>query len=400
MSRVLFINGNAYGHINPTLPLVKELQARGEEIVYYSTADFKERIEEHGAAFADYGEVLGRFLRNFKPSGNHPFYTLIEFMLQMDEAVIPIILEREKGKQYDYLIHDSMFGGGSILARLLGLPAVCSCSSFAMNRLPVPPHMVESGFHPQMDCFIKQAESFGKTFGVGTPGALDVFFKREKLNIVYTSKYFQPESGAFDDSFKFVGPSISQRNEPADFSLEYPDGRRVIYVSLGTINNECPDFYRKCMEAFAQTDCRVVMSVGRKTDIASLGEIPENFIVRNHVPQLEVLKKADAFISHGGLNSVSESLYYGVPLVIVPMANDQPMVARQVVSLGAGIGLKSEEITPELLRESIFRLLADGSYKAESRKIGDSFREAGGYRVAADYIMQYTSRTGELSKCL
>ena len=113
------------------------------------------------------------------------------------------------------------------------------------------------------------------------------------------------------------------------------------------------------------------------------------FIVRNYVPQLEILKLADAFISHGGLNSVSEALYYEVPVAAIPIANDQPAVAGRLEALGAGIMLRMDEITPQILRDTVYRLLMDENYRSASKTVGRSFAEAGGYKAAADAILEY-----------
>lgn len=389
MSRVLFINGNVHGHINPTIALVRELAARGEEVVYFSTEDFREKIEAAGAIFQPYGEKLDKFLKSFTPGGNHPFFTLMEFMLKMDEQVISLVMEKINGTRFDYMIHDAMLGGGKVLAHRLGIPAVCSCTSFAMDRLPLPPHMVEPGFHPQLDMLYKELDRLGEVWKTGPLTMMDIFFKKEKLNIVYTSKLFQPESGLFDESFNFVGPSIDEVSGKDDFLLRELDGRRVVYISMGTINNNCIDFYGKCLEAFGDTELKVVMAVGKKVDIASLGPVAGNIIVRNHVPQLEVLKKTDVFISHGGLNSVSEALYYGVPVIAIPQANDQPAVAKQLTALGAGIGLKMEAMMPEVLKECVHRILGEDTFKMSVEKIRESFKEAGGYKTAVDCILKH-----------
>ena len=123
--------------------------------------------------------------------------------------------------------------------------------------------------------------------------------------------------------------------------------------------------------------------------MAALGRIPHNFIVKEYVPQPDVLKKTSVFISHGGLNSVNEALYYGVPVIAIPQANDQFMVSRQLSAVEAGLSLKMEDLTPQLLKESVDKILCDASYKAASSKIGESFRAAGGYEAAADYILRY-----------
>jgi MGT family glycosyltransferase len=117
-----------------------------------------------------------------------------------------------------------------------------------------------------------------------------------------------------------------------------------------------------------------------------LRSYPEHIILRNYVPQLEILKQADVIISHGGLNSVSEALYYGVPVIAIPLSNDQPAVAKRVTELGAGIELKMEEVTPDLLSQTVYTVLSDPSYHKNSLRIGDGFRQAGGYQKAADII--------------
>lgn len=387
MSKVLFINGNAHGHINPTLPVVRELVERSEQVYYFSTAEFRQMIEETGAVFLDYGDRLTNFLKSFHPSGNHPFFTLIEFMLQMDRVVIPIILDRVGDMEIDYIIHDSMFGGGRIISEKLHLPAVCSCSSFAMEKLPLPDHMLQPGFHPQLDMVYRLLEEAAQEWSPVRTEIGDIFFQKEKLNIVYTSRLFQPGGESFDEHFCFVGPSILERTGKMDFELV--TDKKIIYISMGTINDKCMDFYRMCIDAFCNRDCMVILSVGTKTDIAALGNIPDNFIVRNFVPQLEVLKKADVFISHGGLNSVSEAIYYGVPVISIPLANDQPMVTGRLVALGAGIGLKPEEVTEDVLIEAVTTILSSPDYKSSCNSIRSSFLEAGGYKAAVECIQKY-----------
>ena len=158
---------------------------------------------------------------------------------------------------------------------------------------------------------------------------------------------------------------------------------------MGTINNNCLDFYQKCLNAFQDECYQVVMSIGNKTEISELQNIPKNFIVKNYVPQLEVLKRADVFISHGGLNSVSEALYFGVPVIVIPMANDQPVVAKRLAELGAGLNLNMTEITTEILNHMVHTVLTDPSYQQQSREIGNTFVESGGYKKASDLIINY-----------
>lgn len=389
MSRVLIINGNLHGHINPTLPLVKELVDRGEEAWYFCDESFREKVLSTGAHFIASGDEMEKFYKTYRPTGNHPFYTIIEYIIKMDLVLVPAILEKIKGMKFDYIIHDSIIGGGKFIGEILKIPMISSSSSFAMNKLPIPEYMLERGFHPQLDEFYNVLEKACSDWKVSVPSVLDIFFKKGDLNIVYTSKEFQADAESFDETFKFVGPSISERNDAIDFPLDELNSQKVVYISLGTINTKFVDFYKKCMEALHDMDLKVVMAVGTKTDLASFDNIPENFIVRNYMPQLEILKRASLFISHGGMNSVTEALYYGVPVIAIPMVNDQYMVARQLSASGAGFSLKMDEITTGDIKNSVDKMLSDKSFHDASSKIGVSFKAAGGYKAAVDYIFEF-----------
>jgi MGT family glycosyltransferase len=386
MSRILFVNGNLHGHINPTLPVVQELVRRGDEVYYFSTGEFQTKIESAGAVFLDYGDELDQFIHSMRPHGNHPFYTLMEYMLGFDRAVVPIVVKQTKNMQFDLLIHDIMFGGGSILAKQMQLPAIASCSSFLIEKPPLPSYMLEPGFHPQLDFVLNELENAAREWKLTSLTINDIFCMKESHNLIYTSRMFQPQGDSYDDSNCFVGPCIADRNESLELLLDLSDERKLIYISLGTVLNNNIDFYHKCIDAFRNTNYRVVLSIGDKIEVSSLQHLPDNFIVRNYVPQLELLKHTHLMISHGGLNSVSEALYYGIPIIAIPLANDQPAVAKRLQELGAGLAIKLEAITPDNLRQNADTILSTPDYYEKCNQISLSFCQSGGYKKAADYI--------------
>lgn len=396
MSNVLFVNGNLHGHINPTLPLVRELVTRGENVWYFCGDAFKEKVRSAGARFISSGTVMDEFYRNYQSSGNHPFYSIVEYIVRLDQVLVPVVLEKTKDMQFDYIIHDSILGGGEILGKKMGLPVISSSSSFAMNHLPIPDRMLERGFHPQLDHLYSLLETVYQDWNMPAPGILDVFFKKGELNIVYTSKEFQPDSETFDSSFKFIGPTLRDHDDNLDFPLEWLDSDKILYISLGTINTRFVDFYKTCIEALGESDWNVVMSIGTKSAIEEIGEIPDNFIVRNTVPQLEILKRTSIFISHGGMNSVMESLFYGVPVIAIPMVNDQHLVARQLTASGAGFALRMEDINPVLILESIQRVLNDPTYREACKRISESFHTAGGCAAGVNCIFDWKKTKGLL----
>ena len=132
------------------------------------------------------------------------------------------------------------------------------------------------------------------------------------------------------------------------------------------------------------------MSIDSDSSEASLGPPPPDVRVQTYVPQLDVLQRASAFVTHGGMNSVSESLYFGVPLVVIPQMGEQETVGRRVEELGAGLYLAKAAATAATLRASVERVLADGRFREQAAVVRESFLAAGGAARAADAIMAFT----------
>ncbi|WP_010502563.1 macrolide family glycosyltransferase [Paenibacillus elgii] len=397
MARVLFINGGSEGHINPTLGVVQELIRRGEEVVYFIMDQFRDRVEPTGAEVITFDG--GKFVEAFLAGGRSP-WGRVGGLLRTADIVIPSVLEQTKGERFDYIIHDSMFGCGHLLAQILDVPAINSCTSFAVQQNSFDIMQDHLSLHFPVDVneraqqeFQELVRSVQAKYKVQLGSAYEVFCNPAPLTIVYTSKHFQPGGESFDETYKFVGPSVVPRSDD-HFDFSHVDTDRLIYISLGTVFNQALDFYKLCLAAFAETEYTVILSVGRQTTIAELGDIPANFIVRNYVPQLEVLQRAKLFITHGGMNSTSEGLYYGVPLIVLPQSADQPMIARRVAEIGAGLHLSQEGLTAGDLREAAERVLKDASIRKVCAEIGDSFRTAGGYRRAVEEIFAYKRSLG------
>ena len=400
MAKVVFFNIPAYGHINPTLPVVQELVRRGATVIYYALEEFRQNIESAGASFRAYDELSKTVTFDFSAANRKSpsLADICRVMIEFCDKSLPFLLRATREDKPDYILHDFTCIWGKYVSEILSLPAITTIPQFPVNmkRRPAPypgmladsARMVATGI-PVLIQFQKTARRISQTYSVTKPGLFDMLANHEDLNIVFTSRYFQPHAEDFDDRFVFVGPSIAERNETPDFSWDFGEGP-LVYISLGTtIFSAQQEFYRQCFEAFGGQAQRVIVSVGTSTDIRSLGEIPQNFLVRNHVPQLEVLKRAAAFVTHGGMNSVSEGLWYGVPLVVIPQGSDQFFVAQRVAELKAGIVLDRRRITPEVLRQAVEQAISDASIRANAKVIGESFREAGGFVRAAHEITRF-----------
>lgn len=201
--------------------------------------------------------------------------------------------------------------------------------------------------------------------------------------IVYTSPEFQPCAKTFSHRYVFVGPSIQE----LDYPVTKPE-QKTIYISLGTVNNQSTEFFKNCIQAFKDSSLQVIMSVGNIVEQKDLGEIPDNFTVAPSVNQIEVLQKVDAFLTHCGMNSVNEALYYQVPLVLFPQTNEQSGVANRVAELGAGLFLK--ESSPQGIQQAIQEVLNNSSYRTQAEKISQSFHRCGGVNQAVEKILSVT----------
>ncbi|KQL39227.1 glycosyl transferase family 1 [Bacillus sp. FJAT-25509] len=395
MARVLFINGGSEGHINPTLGVVKELVSRGEEVVYFSIESFRDRIEKTGATVRTIDEQ--KFIKAFLLGGRTHLLERINGLLHTAEIVIPSVLEQIKGEHFDYIIHDSMFGCGRLIAQILKLPAINSCTTFAQTEETFDKMMEkqlknipEEIIKPINDEFNRLSLNIKKKYGVEINSSYEVFCNPAPLTIVYTTRAFQPGGESFNNTYKFVGPSIGSRLQQETFDLSTIKSKSPIYISLGTVFNRSIDFYKLCFEAFGHSEHSVVLSIGKQTNLDDLGIIPQNFIVKQYVPQTEVLKFTKLFITHGGMNSTSEGLYYGVPLIVIPQSADQPIIAEQIAKIGAGLQLQTQNLSPIQLREAAEDVLSNrSSYIKVIDSIKKSIREAGGYNQAVNEIFHF-----------
>ncbi len=375
MANILFINANLYGHINPTLPLVKELADRGNHVDYFCSQQFKEKAMETGAAFLNYSAELDDFLKSYRPTDRHPFYMLMEYVLLYAEVMLPGVLKLIEKNRYDMIIGDSLFGGPCFLKQILKIPVVGSHSSFAMSGAPVPQSMLEPGYHPQLDHCYEILDRICSKYAIPTPGLTDIFISKAEWNVVYTIPEFNGVTELDSSEYLFTGSVIQKNSESVFGGLADTNDRPVIYISLGSINTDFIEFYKMCIKTFENSDYYVVMSIGKKCDKEQLGIIPPNFYVDNFLPQLAVLKQTDVFITHAGFNSVNEALYYGIPLYALPMVNDQYMVAKRIKDMELGIVGSFNEINPQNLRDGVEKLLSDKEIQENCQKISLKFRE-------------------------
>lgn len=385
MDKIVFFSIPAYGHTNPTIEVVRELVDRGNEVLYYSFNEFKDKIEGTGAKFVCCDKYLPELRPGDEKKIGKDFAGLIEMIVDTTISLDEKVCRELKDFNPDCIVSDSLSFWGKLFAQKLDIPYICSTTTFAINKYTAK--MMKQSFK-EIICMVFGMRSINKKIkllqikGYEIKNFISIVSNDNDTNtIVYTSKEFQPMVETFSSKYSFVGPSVSK-------VIVKPKERnkKLIYISLGTINNKNINFYENCINAFKDFDVDVIMSVGRNTDIKSLGHIPSNFEVKNSVEQIVILQEADVFITHCGMNSVNESLYYRVPMVLFPQHSEQRMVANRVIHLGAGIMLKENK--PEDIKDSVFQVMNDNEYKENAVKLSKSFYNAGGSKKAADVILQ------------
>ena len=387
MSKIVFFNIPAHGHTNPTLGVVTELIVRGHQVWYYSYTQLKEKIESTGATYVscdDYDLEQKLSPKETARIGKDLAFStkiLVETTLALDDKVCS---DMESLKP-DCIVADSMAPWGKAVALKLGIPFISSTTTFAFNQHSA--RIMKQGVGEllkmlfSMPKISKEIQRLQKK-GYPIKNILDMLQNdNDTHTIVYTSPEFQPCSETFSDKYAFVGPSI----RPAMESIE-KTSVKLIYISMGTVNNDLMPVYQACISALANTDYQVIMSVGNLISLSAFGETPKNIMIRPHVDQIAVLQKADVFVSHCGMNSVSESLYHGVPLVMLPQTAEQRGVAERVYQLGAG--LKPRKTDAHSIFNAIQTLITDASYKENANTIANGFKKCSGAKGAAEKIIQ------------
>ena len=371
----------AHGHTNPTLGLVKELTRAGHEIWYFSFEQFRDKIEAAGAHFipCDGYDFEMEDKENGARVGKDKAFAselLVSATLALDEMAAENIARI----QPDLIVSDSVAFWGKLTAMKYGLPYVCSTTTFAFNRYSAA-YMKEGPFDiakmlltmPKINRQIRRL----REKGYPVKGFLDIVQNDNETNtIVYTSKEFQPRSETFSDKYHFIGPSIRPVQTPVEKTAE-----KTVYISMGTVDKD-EAFYHHCIEALRGTDYQVILSMGMNAE--QFADLPDNIRAYPSVDQMAVLSIADCFVTHCGMNSASEGLYFEVPLVLFPQTPEQDAVAKRTEELGAGLRLN--DTSAEGIRKAVETVLREPSYKKAAMDISAGFKKCGGYKEAKEFI--------------
>ena len=201
------------------------------------------------------------------------------------------------------------------------------------------------------------------------PAALEFPVPNLPLNLHYTGP--------------FVDPQVRQA---VSFPWERLDGRPLIYASMGTLQNRLDHVFRTIAKACDGLHAQLIISLGGGMQPEELGPLPGNPLVIGYAPQLEILSRASAVITHAGLNTTLEALSEGVPLVAIPLGNDQPGVAARIAYRNTGLVVSLKKLSVKRLRRAVQIVLTDDSYRSSAKSLQAAIRSADGLKTATDLI--------------
>ena len=384
MKRIAFFCIPAHGHTNPMLPVAAKLVSRGNTVRFYSFNEFKSKIEASGAEFISCDSYLPKLTKREETELKNVSVTEMTIQGIRTTLAIDMFLHNEfLSFKPDVVYTDSVCFWGKLNAWKHGVPMVVSTSTFAFNQMSSqymknsPKELADMIFGlPKISKELKKLEPYG--YHVRSALSL-VQSDNNTDSIVYTSRHFQPYADSFSKHYAFVGPSVFSKDEPDKEKL-----RPLVYISLGTVINDRPDFYSRCIEALKNQDADIIISCGNVIDIEALGVLPDNVQVYPYVDQPDILSRADVFITHCGMNSVSESLYMATPPVLYPQTSEQRAVARRTIEIGAGLMLTDDSV--QGIRSAVQEVLNNAFYSTAAKACSEDFRSCIGTAGAAEFI--------------
>lgn len=384
MKNIAFFCIPAHGHTNPMIAVAAELVRRGNRVRFYSFDEFADKIAASGAEFVSCSSLMPELSKEEEQGLKKVSITEMSMQdIRLTECFTGFLAEEFASFRPDVVYSDSACFWGKLSAWKFDVPLVVSTSTFAFNQMSSqymkhsPAEMADLLFGmPKISKRLKDLIPLGYRY----KSAMSlVASDNDTDSVVYTSKGFQPYSGVFSDHYLFMGPSLMTDKLP-----DKAKSRPLVYISMGTVINDRPDFYKNCVEALKDIDADVIISCGKTFDIRSLGTLPDNIKIYPSVDQLDVLSRTDVFITHCGMNSVSESLYMAAPMILYPQTGEQQAVARRAAEIGAGEYLKDDSSAG--IKAAVTKLLDSDPYSAAAKKCSDEFRACCGTSGAAEFI--------------
>jgi MGT family glycosyltransferase len=368
--RVLFTLLPATGSLHPLLPLAAELRLRGHQVVMASSASFRPDIVRHGFEstpagidflFSDAGYfriLLAEAGVEFPDlTGPERFAWVVEhlFIGAAARRMLPDVLDFAARWRPDLVVRESLEFSGCVAAERLGVrhASVAAAADSALDQ--------SAALAPALAALRAEA-------GLDAAGAAAMPYRH--LHLCFSPPCFDGNSACFPATARFSRHADAPRPGqilPA-WATRLPNRPNVL-VSLGTVFHRIPGIYEAIIEALKWESVNLLVAAGADQDPARFGPQPANVRIEPSLPLPLLLPNAALFITHGGFNSVKESLSAGTPMLVVPLGGDQHYSAQRCEALGVGLAVPPGSRTPEVIRERALQILGDDRYGRRSAEV-------------------------------
>ena len=343
------------GHLNPMLTLAQELKKRDHHLTYVGLQDARYRTLLAGLDFQGIGQnmfPLGAMANAGAHLGELNGFDGLKYSVNLFKKLTSTCLQEApasiKALNIEALLIDQSVSEGGSIAEYLNIPFVTVCHAVILNQdSGIPPFVTHWTYNPLWWARLRNRAGYALLNRLSKP-VREIISEYRKDWRLPPQKHFneaysrlaqisqQPAEFEFPrhdlpGHFHFAGPFHNQSNrETVPFPFECLTEKPLVYASLGTIQNRLLSVFHQIAEACLGLGVQLVISLGGGASPDSLSHLPGNPIVVDYAPQLELLKRAALTITHAGMNTTLESLSNAVPMVAIPITNDQPGIAARI----------------------------------------------------------------------
>ncbi|MDH5669295.1 MAG: glycosyltransferase [Nitrospira sp.] len=413
MSYIGIMCPNTSGHLNPMIALADALRTRGHRVTFFLLGDPPASVKTAGFQIVLLGGSIfppDQYRAGLQRLGSLQGRAALKQTFAMGaraaEAILKVGPTAARAAGITALLVDQASFPGGTVADELGIPFATVCNALLLHSEPtVPPFFTH--WQPQ-DSWLSRTRTRVAWAGLNrlyAPILTRIQERRRQLGLPIPTQIAatwsdriqisqQPEAFEFPrqelpNQLRFVGPlRLPNGYQPVPFPWDRLDSRPLIYASLGTLQNRVEGTFRTIVDACEGLETQLVISTGHGVAPEKLGELPGHPIIVPYAPQLDLLSRSALAVTHAGLNTVLDSLSTGVPMVTIPITNEQPGIAARVAWAGAGENIIPKQLTPERLRAAVVRVRSDSSYRTAAEQIRESIKAGGGAPRAAAMIEQ------------
>jgi zeaxanthin glucosyltransferase len=412
--RIGFLSLPVPGHLNPMTTLARKLQSRGHDVVFISLVDTAPFVEAAGLPFVACSEAvypagsIGTFVRRLSElSGEDALHFTVNTMMKGYTTSLfgslPNILSKAG---VDGIVLDQYQPYVELIPMHLRMPFVHVSNALHVDytgRTPIC--FTDWHSETEVDVLARNIEGVQRSRKLLEPvtAIAQSYASEVGLSVDWNNPHSTLSPLAwitqcpreFDfgyapdfPQFHYAGPFHDGRGRMAfDFPWEQLTGEPIVYASMGTLQNGLVDIFRSITQAaFGLKELQFILAVGGQLDPKQLGAVPANVVVVSHAPQIEILRRSSMCITHAGLNTALESLSAGVPMVALPITNDQPGVAARIANKKVGVVMSPEQASPRNLAAEIDRVLGDSTFRDNAERVQEAIHRTDGLSIATGIL--------------